>query len=55
MDLQTLLDKEAIRTLVLKYSRAADRHDDVAMRQLYHEDATRQLSRDETLHKFQIS
>ena len=39
MDLQTLLDKEAIRTLVLKYSRAADRHDDVAMRQLYHEDA----------------
>ncbi len=39
MDIQTLLDKEAIRTLVLKYSRAADRHDDVAMRQLYHEDA----------------
>lgn len=34
-----LLAKEAIRELVLKYSRAADRHDDVAMRQLYHHDA----------------
>lgn len=37
--LKELIAKDAIRDLVLKYSRAADRHDDVAMRELYHDDA----------------
>jgi hypothetical protein len=38
--LRALLDKEAIRTLVHTYCRAADRHDHDLMRTLYHEDAT---------------
>lgn len=37
--IQALLDKEAIRELVLKYCRAADRHDSEAMRALYFDDA----------------
>ena len=37
--LQKLLDKEAIRELVQIYCRAADRHEHVLMRSLYHEDA----------------
>ena len=37
--LQALIDKDAIRELVLSYCRAADRHDDLAMRELYHDDA----------------
>ena len=38
-DLRALLAKQAIKELVVKYSRAADRHDDLAMRDLYHSDA----------------
>lgn len=37
--LQELLDKEAIRNLVYRYCNAADRHDHVKMRGLYHPDA----------------
>lgn len=37
--LQTLLDKEAIRSLVYRYCNAADRHDHAKMRSLYHPDA----------------
>lgn len=37
--LQDLVDREAIRTLVYGYCNAADRHDHVKMRSLYHEDA----------------
>ncbi|AYJ87032.1 nuclear transport factor 2 family protein [Sphingomonas paeninsulae] len=37
--LQDLIDKEAIRTLISAYCNAADRHDHVKMRSLYHEDA----------------
>ncbi len=37
--IKTLLDKESIRELVHQYCRAADRHDQDLMRQLYHEDA----------------
>jgi hypothetical protein len=39
-DIQKLIDKDAIRDLVNIYCRAADRHDHVLMRSLYHEDAT---------------
>ena len=39
-DLQSLLDKEAIRDLVLSYSRAVDRQDFAFLRTLYAEDAT---------------
>ncbi|GAB5451727.1 MAG: nuclear transport factor 2 family protein [Halioglobus sp.] len=38
--LQALLDKQAITELVYAYARAADRHDQEAMRALYHADAT---------------
>ena len=38
--IQELIDKESIRELVNLYCRAADRHDHVLMRSLYHEDAT---------------
>ena len=38
--LQQLLDKQAITDLVHLYCRAADRHDHVLMRSLYHPDAT---------------
>ena len=37
--IQEILDKDAIRDLVNMYCRAADRHDHVLMRSLYHEDA----------------
>ena len=37
--IQEILDKESIRDLVHLYCRAADRHDHVLMRELYHEDA----------------
>ena len=37
--LQDLLDREAIRQLITTYCNAADRHDHVKMRSLYHEDA----------------
>jgi hypothetical protein len=37
--LQNLIDREAIRTLIYAYCNAADRHDHVKMRSLYHEDA----------------
>lgn len=37
--LQALLDKQAIIELVNTYCNAADRHDNVKFRQLYHEDA----------------
>ncbi|HVL01587.1 MAG TPA: nuclear transport factor 2 family protein [Dongiaceae bacterium] len=38
--LQDLLDKQAIHELIHTYCNAADRHDHVKMRDLYHEDAT---------------
>lgn len=38
-ELQSLLDKEAIRELVNAYCNAADRHDHDKMRACYHEDA----------------
>lgn len=38
--LQTLLDKEAIRELNLNYCRAIDRRDFTALKALYHPDAT---------------
>lgn len=37
--LDELLDREAIRELIMAYCNAADRHDHVRMRALYHEDA----------------
>ena len=37
--IQEIIDKDAIRELVNIYCRAADRHDNVLMRSLYHEDA----------------
>lgn len=37
--LQELLDREAIRDLITTYCNAADRHDHVKMRSLYHADA----------------
>ena len=37
--IQEILDKESIIDLVHLYCRAADRHDHVLMRELYHEDA----------------
>ncbi|KRO33933.1 MAG: hypothetical protein ABS11_01450 [SAR86 cluster bacterium BACL1 MAG-120828-bin5] len=37
--IQEIIDKESIRELVHLYCRAADRHDHVLMRELYHEDA----------------
>lgn len=39
-DLQQLLDKDAIRDLVLRYCRAIDRRDYDALAELYHDDAT---------------
>lgn len=39
-EIQKLIDKDAIRDLVNIYCRAADRHDHVLMRSLYHDDAT---------------
>ena len=38
-DLRALLDKQAIYELIMAYCNAADRHDHVKMRTLYHEDA----------------
>lgn len=38
-EIRSLLDREAIRSLVHLYCRAADRHDHELMRSLYHEDA----------------
>lgn len=38
--LQNLLDKQAISELVNRYCRAADRHDNESMRELYFDDAT---------------
>ncbi|MBB3048352.1 3-phenylpropionate/cinnamic acid dioxygenase small subunit [Litorivivens lipolytica] len=40
MSLETLLAKDAIRDLVLRYCRAIDRRDYGALAALYHEDAT---------------
>lgn len=37
---QTLLDKEAIRDVSLRYTRGIDRHDDALMASAYHPDAT---------------
>lgn len=37
--LQTLLDKQEITELIHSYCNAADRHDHIKMRKLYHEDA----------------
>lgn len=37
--LQTLLDKEEIKSLVYRYCNASDRHDHAKIRTLYHEDA----------------
>jgi hypothetical protein len=37
--LDELLDKQAIYELIMAYCNAADRHDHVKMRTLYHEDA----------------
>jgi len=39
-ELQSLLDKQAVTELIHAYCRAADRHDQDAMRKLYFEDAT---------------
>ncbi|MFM7272859.1 MAG: nuclear transport factor 2 family protein, partial [Gammaproteobacteria bacterium] len=39
-EIQDLLDKQAIRDLLAAYFTAADRHDNVKMAALYHEDAT---------------
>ena len=37
--LQTLIDKQALHELVLRYCRACDRRDFVLLRSLYHDDA----------------
>ena len=39
-ELQELIDKQAIRDLLAAYFTAADRHDNVKMAALYHDDAT---------------
>ena len=38
--IQQMLDKQAIMDLLNAYCNAADRHDNIKMRSLYHEDAT---------------
>lgn len=39
-EIRRLLDKEAIREVLLKYTRGIDRHDDELMATAYHSDAT---------------
>lgn len=38
--MRSLLDKEAIREVSLRYTRGIDRHDEVLMESVYHDDAT---------------
>src|SRR6266542_5294397 len=38
--IDTLIDREAIREVLYRYCRGADRHDEMILRSVYHSDAT---------------